>query len=137
MSYYKNKSNLKQTNKCSLDNKSKEKHSIWDAIIKIFYPPKTQAATTVQRKDKGEITMANFTTKETNLLFKTIIERELGIIIADDVKELRSKTDLFENSDAISIEKISEKVDTTRVSIFRTTYMDENGDDAVAYTHTI
>lgn len=102
----------------------------------LFEKPQT-AATVVHTEEKGDLTMANFTVKETNLLFKTIIERELGIHIADDIKDLRSKTDLFENANNINIEKISEKVDTTRVSIFRTTYCDNNGDDAVAYTHTI
>ena len=102
----------------------------------LFEKPKT-AATVVHTEEKGDLTMANFTVKETNLLFKTIIERELGIHIADDIKDLRSKTDLFENANNINIEKISETVDTTRVSIFRTTYCDNNGDDAVAYTHTI
>lgn len=102
----------------------------------LFEKPQT-AATVVHTEEKGDLTMANFTVKETNLLFKTIIERELGIHIADDIKDLRSKTDLFENANNINIEKISEKVDTTRVSIFRTTYCDNNGDNAVAYTHTI
>ena len=102
----------------------------------LFEKPKT-AATVVHTEEKGDLIMANFTVKETNLLFKTIIERELGIHIADDIKDLRSKTDLFENANNINIEKISEKVDTTRVSIFRTTYCDNNGDEAVAYTHTI
>lgn len=102
----------------------------------LFEKPET-AATVVHTKEKGDLIMANFTVKETNLLFKTIIERELGIHIADDIKDLRSKTDLFENANNINIEKISEKVDTTKVSIFRTTYCDNNGDDAVAYTHTI
>ena len=102
----------------------------------LFEKPQT-TATVVHTEEKGDLTMANFTVKETNLLFKTIIERELGIHIADDIKDLRSKTDLFENANNINIEKISEKVDTTRVSIFRTTYCDNNGDDAVAYTHTI
>ena len=102
----------------------------------LFEKPET-AATVVHTEEKGENTMANFTVKETNLLFKTIIERELGIHIADDIKDLRSKTDLFENANNINIEKISEKVDTTKVSIFRTTYCDENGDDAVAYTSSI
>lgn len=102
----------------------------------LFEKPQT-AATVVHTEEKGDLIMANFTVKETNLLFKTIIERELGIHIADDIKDLRSKTDLFENANNINIEKISEKVDTTRVSIFRTTYCDNNGDDAVAYTHTI
>ena len=102
----------------------------------LFNKPQT-AATVVHTEEKGDLIMANFTVKETNLLFKTIIERELGIHIADNIKDLRSKTDLFENANNINIEKISEKVDTTRVSIFRTTYCDNNGDDAVAYTHTI
>lgn len=102
----------------------------------LFKKPQT-AATVVHTEEKGDLIMANFTVKETNLLFKTIIERELGIHIADNIKDLRSKTDLFENANNINIEKISEKVDTTRVSIFRTTYCDNNGDDAVAYTHTI
>lgn len=102
----------------------------------LFEKPQT-AATVVHTEEKGDLIMANFTIKETNLLFKTIIERELGIHIADDIKDLRSKTDLFENANNINIEKISEKVDTTKVSIFRTTYCDNNGDDAVAYTHTI
>ena len=40
--------------------------------------------------------MATFTEKEKNLLMETILKEHLGITLADDIKDLRSKTNIFE-----------------------------------------
>lgn len=81
--------------------------------------------------------MATFTEKEKNLLMETILKEHLGITLADDIKDLRSKTNIFENDDRITIQMFNNKQGTTRVRVFKTEYTDENGDTAYAYTHTI
>lgn len=81
--------------------------------------------------------MATFTEKEKNLLMETILKEHLGITLADDIKDLRSKTNIFENDDRITIQMFNNKQGTTRVRVFKTEYTDKNGDTAYAYTHTI
>lgn len=81
--------------------------------------------------------MATFTEKEKNLLIETILKEHLGITLADDIKDLRSKTNIFENDDRITIQMFNNKQGTTRVRVFKTEYVDEDGDTAYAYTHTI
>lgn len=81
--------------------------------------------------------MATFTEKEKNLLIETILKEHLGITLADDIKDLRSKTNIFENDDRITIQMFNNKQGTTRVRVFKTEYVDGDGDTAYAYTHTI
>lgn len=81
--------------------------------------------------------MATFTEKEKNLLMETILKEHLGITLADDIKDLRSKTNIFENDDRITIQMFNNKQGTTRVRVFKTEYADKNGNTAYAYTHTI
>ena len=80
---------------------------------------------------------ADFTQKELCLLLETICEKELGVYVAKDVKDLRSKTDVFANDDTIQIQRVQNKQGTTRVSIFVTNYCDDNGMVARGYTPTI
>nr|DAM37243.1 MAG TPA: hypothetical protein [Caudoviricetes sp.] len=80
---------------------------------------------------------ADFTQKELCLLLETICEKELGVYVAKDVKNLRSKTDVFANDDTIQIQRVQNKQGTTRVSIFVTNYCDDNGMVARGYTPTI
>ena len=80
---------------------------------------------------------ADFTQKELCLLLESICEKELGVYVAKDVKDLRSKTDVFANDDAILIKRVRNKQGTTRVSIFVTSYCDDNGMVARGYTPTI
>ena len=80
---------------------------------------------------------ADFTQKELCLLLETICEKELGVCVAKDVKNLRSKTDVFANDDTIQIQRVQNKQGTTRVSIFVTNYCDDNGMVARGYTPTI
>ena len=92
-----------------------------------------------ENKEKGERNMANFTMKETNLLFQTIIEKDLGITLADNMADLRSKQQIFNDfSKRVVVEQFDNKQDTTRVRIFRTEYVDpDTGCSKVAYTHTL
>ena len=92
-----------------------------------------------ETKEKGERNMANFTMKETNLLFQTIIEKDLGITLADNMADLRSKQQIFNDfSKRVVVEQFDNKQDTTRVRIFRTEYVDpDTGCSKVAYTHTL
>lgn len=89
--------------------------------------------------EKGERKMANFTVKESNLLFQTIIEKDLGINLSDNMADLRSKTKVFNDfSKKAVIEQVDNKQDTTRVRIFRCEYIDpETGCPRVAYMPTI
>ena len=80
---------------------------------------------------------ADFTQKELCLLLETICEKELGVYVAKDVKNLRSKTDVFANDDTIQIQRVQNKQGTTRVSIFVTNYCNDNGMVARGYTPTI
>lgn len=93
----------------------------------------------VETEKRKEKQMANFTMKETNLLFQTIIERDLGITLADNMSDLRSKQQIFNDfSKKVVIEQFDNKQDTTRVRIFRTEYVDpDTGCSKVAYTHTL
>lgn len=75
--------------------------------------------------------------KELCLLLKTICKNELGVYVGNDVKDLRSKTDVFANDDTIQIQRVQNKQGTTRVSIFVTNYCDDNGMVARGYTPTI
>lgn len=80
---------------------------------------------------------ADFTQKELCLLLETVCEKELGVYVAKDVKNLRSKKDVFANDDTIQIQRVQNKQGTTRVSIFVTNYCDDNGMVARGYTPTI
>lgn len=80
---------------------------------------------------------ADFTQKELCLLLETICEKELGVYVAKDVKNLRAKKDVFANSDSILINRVRNKQGTTRVSIFVTNYCGDNGEVARGYTPTI
>lgn len=80
---------------------------------------------------------ADFTQKELCLLLQSICENELGVYLAKDMKDLRSKVDVFANEDHIAIERIRNKQGKTRVSIFVTRYMDNCGSVVRAYTPTI
>ena len=84
--------------------------------------------------EKGEETMgtANFTTKEKSLLMDVILERELGVVIADNIADLRSKVDIFAEDSNVNIEKISNKQGTTKVSVFATSF-DADGKTRTAY----
>lgn len=84
--------------------------------------------------EKGEETMgtANFTTKEKSLLMDVILERELGVVIADNIADLRSKVDIFAEDSNVNIEKISNKQGTTKVSVFATSF-DADGETRTAY----
>ena len=93
---------------------------------------------TQKRKEKPmDKNGADFTQKELCLLLETICEKELGVYVAKDVKNLRSKTDVFANDDTIQIQRVQNKQGTTRVSIFVTNYCDDNGMVARGYTPTI
>lgn len=93
---------------------------------------------TQKRKEKPmDKNGADFTQKELCLLLETICEKELGVYVAKDVKNLRSKTDVFANDDTIQIKRVRNKQGTTRVSIFVTNYCDDNGMVARGYTPTI
>lgn len=80
---------------------------------------------------------ADFTQKELCLLLSAICEEELGVYLAKDVKDLRSKVDVFKNDDNIEIKRVQNKQGKTRVSVFVTKYCDDNGMVARAYTPTI
>ena len=89
---------------------------------------------------KGEKAMENtadFTQKELCLLLTAICENELGVHLAKDVKELRSKVNVFANDDNINIKRVQNKQGKTRVSIFVTSYCDDDGNTGRAYTTTI
>jgi len=88
-------------------------------------------------KPKKEATMLNFTDKEKNLLLETVLERELGVILADNIADLRSKTDIFANDSEITIEKVQNKQDKTCVSVFITKYINSDGDNFRAYMPTL
>lgn len=80
---------------------------------------------------------ADFTQKELCLLLQSICENELGVYLAKNLKDLRSKVDVFANAENINIERVRNKQGKTRVSIFVTRYMDNCGDVVRAYTPTI
>ena len=80
---------------------------------------------------------ADFTQKELCLLLTAICEKELGVHLAKDMKDLRSKVDVFRNSDNIEVQRVQNKQGKTRVSVFVTKYCDNNGTVARAYTPTI
>lgn len=100
-------------------------------IKKIFRPHR------ITKTKKEKPMNANFTDKERNLLLETVLQKELGVVLAADVKDLRSKTDVFANSNEISIEKVSNKQGTTKVSVFVASYEDQDGDTLRAYMPTI
>lgn len=89
--------------------------------------------------EKGERKMANFTAKETNLLFQTIIEKELGITLAANMADLRANIKVFNDfSKKAVIEQFDNKQDTTRIRVFRCEYADpDTGCSRVAYMPTI
>ena len=95
---------------------------------------KNRSQTGNTTNEKGEETMgtANFTTKEKSLLMDVILERELGVVIADNIADLRSKVDVFAEDNNINIEKISNKQGTTKVSVFATSF-DADGETRTAY----
>lgn len=80
---------------------------------------------------------ATFTDKERNLFIDTVFERELGIVTASSVADLRSKEDIFANDSTIEIEKVSNKQGTTKVSVFVVSYEDLAGNEKSAYIPTI
>lgn len=80
---------------------------------------------------------ADFTQKELCLLLQSICENELGVYLAKDMKDLRSKVDVFANAKNINIERVRNKQGKTRVSIFITRYLDDCGNTVRAYTPTI
>lgn len=80
---------------------------------------------------------ADFTQKELCLLLQSICENELGVYLAKDMKDLRSKVDVFANAKNINIERVRNKQGKTRVSIFITRYLDDCGNIVRAYTPTI
>ena len=80
---------------------------------------------------------ADFTPKELCLLLSTICEKELGVHLAKDVKSIREKVNVFKNSDDINIQRVHNKQGKTRVSIFVTSYLNDNGEVGRAYTTTI
>lgn len=80
---------------------------------------------------------ADFTHKELCLLLETICENELGVHLAKNIKDLRSKVDLFKNDDLISIKRTQNKQGKTKVSVFTTYYCDDENGLATAYTPTL
>ena len=80
---------------------------------------------------------ADFTLKELGLLLGAVCENELGVYLAKDMKDLRAKKDVFKNDDMIHIKRIRNKQGTTRVSVFMTSYCDDAGLTAHAYTPTL
>ena len=80
---------------------------------------------------------ADFTQKELCLLLQSICENELGVYLAKDMQDLRSKVDVFANAKNINIERVRNKQGKTRVSIFITRYLDDCGNIVRAYTPTI
>lgn len=80
---------------------------------------------------------ADFTQKELCLLLSAVCENELGVYLAKDVKDLRSKVNVFANDDNINIKRVQNKQGKTRVSVFVTSYCDDHGMVARAYTPTI
>lgn len=80
---------------------------------------------------------ADFTHKELCLLLSTICEEELGVYLAKDMKDLRSKVDVFANHDTINVKRVRNKQGKTRVSVFVTSYCDKDGSEARAYLPTI
>ena len=89
------------------------------------------------RKKEKEENMAEFTTKEQNLLLETVLKEHLGITLANNIADLRSKTNIFANDDEIKVKMFNNKQGTTRVRVFKTEYTDDNGDTAYAYTPTL
>lgn len=80
---------------------------------------------------------ADFTLKELGLLLGAVCENELGVYLAKDMKDLRRKVDVFKNDELITIKRIRNKQGKTRVSVFCTSYCDDDGLTARAYTPTI
>lgn len=80
---------------------------------------------------------ADFTHKELCLLFKTVCENELNIVVAKDMKSIREKRDVFANDDEIVIKKVSNKQGKTKVSIFVTSFADDLGETERAYSTTL
>lgn len=80
---------------------------------------------------------ADFTHKELCLLLETICRDELGVHLAKNIKDLRSKVNVFKNDDMITIRKHSNKQGTTRVSVFSTYYCGDNNQIETAYTPTL
>lgn len=80
---------------------------------------------------------ADFTQKELCLLLSAVCENELGVYLAKDMKDLRSKVNVFKNNDTISVKRIHNKQGKTRVSVFMTRYCDDTGFEARAYMPTI
>ena len=73
--------------------------------------------------------MAEFTTKEQNLLLETVLKEHLGITLANNIADLRSKTNIFANDDEIKVKMFNNKQGTTRVRVFKTEYTDDNWGD--------
>lgn len=83
--------------------------------------------------------MANedFTQKELCLLLQTVLAEEMNVYLAKDIKDLRSKVNVFANNDNINIKRVQNKQGKTRVSVFVTSYTDDCGCTSKAYTTTI
>lgn len=92
----------------------------------------SQTGNTTNKKGEETMGTANFTTKEKSLLMDVILERELGVVIADNIADLRSKVDIFAEDSNVNIEKISNKQGTTKVSVFATSF-DADGETRTAY----
>lgn len=80
---------------------------------------------------------ADFTQKELCLLLSAVCENELGVHLAKDMKDLRSKVNVFANDDNINIKRVQNKQGKTRVSVFVTSYCDDFGMTTRAYMPTI
>lgn len=91
----------------------------------------------MKKKGKTMENKADFTHKELCLLLETICKNELGVHLAKNIKDLRSKVNVFKNDDTISIKKNTNKQGKTRVSVFTTYYCDDNNHVATAYTPTL
>ena len=85
----------------------------------------------------AECNDANFTHKELCLLLEAICENELDVYLAKNIKDLRSKVDIFANDDNIEVKRVQNKQGKTRVSVFVTKYCDDDGMVARAYTPTL
>lgn len=80
---------------------------------------------------------ANYTHKELCLLLEAICENELGVYVGKNLKDIRSKVDVFANDDCIGIRRVRNKQGTTRVSAFITTYRTPEGIWNNAYSITL
>lgn len=101
-------------------------------IAQVAVKNRSQTGNTTNKKGEETMGTANFTTKEKSLLMDVILERELGVVICDNIADLRSKVDVFAEDNNINIEKISNKQGTTKVSVFATSF-DADGETRTAY----